>query len=112
MPQISKQKRDKISEQILEYLFAVSPEAQYTNKIASEIVRDEEFTKAILLELEKAKLVVSVDKNSKGDNYSRRLRWRLSPQAYGVYKQHQQVLDKKITPQNNHLLDDIDNPNL
>jgi hypothetical protein len=106
MPQISKQKRDKISEQILEYLFAVSPEAQYTNKIASEIVRDEEFTKAILLELEKAKLVVSIDKNPKGNNYSRRLRWRLSPQAYAVYKQHQQVLNKKTLSQSSTALID------
>lgn len=108
MPVISKFKRDKISEQILHHLFSVSPEAQYTNKIAEVIVRDEEFTKSILLELEKAKLVVSIDKNSKGDNYARRLRWRLSPQAYTVYKQHQQVLDKRVTPQSPSSIEETD----
>jgi len=111
MPQISKQKKDKISEQILEYLFSVSPEAQYTNKIANSVIRDEEFTKALLLELEKAKLIISIDKNSKGTIYARRQRWTLSPQAYSVYKHHQQVLekqDKGVTPQSSSFLDEED----
>lgn len=102
MPKISQLKKDKISEQILHYLFTVSPESQYTNKIGQEIIRDEEFTKLLLLELEKKKLVLSVGKNSKGIQYSRRQRWRLSPQAYDAYKRHQSssiAKENKVTPQ-------------
>ena len=40
-------------------------------------------------ELEKKKLVISIDKNSSGVKYSRRLRWRLSNEAYEAYKKHQ-----------------------
>jgi len=89
MPQISQQKKDKISEQVLHYLFTISPQSAFTNKISAEIARDEEFIKAMLLELEKKKLVISIDKNSSGTKYSRRLRWRLSNEAYEAYKKHQ-----------------------
>lgn len=100
MPAISKQKKDKISEQILHYLFTLSPSSEFTNKIAAEIARDEEFVKSILLELEKNKLVVSIGKNAKGTDYTRRLRWSLSPQAYEAYKKHQSPSIPKVTPQN------------
>ena len=89
MPQISKQKKDKISEQILHHLFSISPQAIFTNAIAQEIARDEEFTKALLLDLKQKKLVVEVAKSPKGQDYQRRQRWRLSNEAYEVYKQHQ-----------------------
>ena len=88
MPPISQSKKDKISEQILHYLFNSSPDALFTSKIAEEIARDEEFTKALLLELEKKKLITKVDKNPQGITYTRRQRWRLSSQAYDVYKKH------------------------
>lgn len=86
MPQISKQKRDRISEQILHHLFEISPESTFTVKIAEIIIRDEEFTKALLQELEKNKLVVKITKNPQGLDYSRRERWRLSDKAYEAYK--------------------------
>ena len=92
MPVISQQKRDKISEQILHHLFAISPEATFTSKIAESIARDEEFTKALLLNLQEKKLVVEVKKNQKGIDYIQRQRWRLSNQAYEVYKKHQPAL--------------------
>jgi len=85
MPRISKQKRDKIAEQILYYLFNVSPEPKFTVDIAREIARDEEFTKALLIDLTKSKLVVNVGKNSFGKDYLRRQRWLLSPKAYDFY---------------------------
>jgi predicted transcriptional regulator with HTH domain len=89
MPPISQQKKDKISEQILYYLFSVSPESQFTNKIAQEIARDEEFTKTILQELKLKSLIVEVNKNSKGLQYQRRQRWRISTKAHEVYSKHQ-----------------------
>jgi len=89
MPQISQQKRDKISEQILHYLFDKSPEPQFTSIVSRETARDEEFTKTLLQDLEKKKLVVPVKKNPKGIQYARRIRWRLSNTAFEVYNNHQ-----------------------
>ncbi|MEK6908424.1 MAG: hypothetical protein AABX23_00025 [Nanoarchaeota archaeon] len=86
MPAISKKKRSKISEQILSYLYSISPEASFTVRIAEEIIRDEEFTKSLLEELEKSKLLVKVSKGPDGQNYSRWQRWRLSNAAFEAYK--------------------------
>jgi len=89
MPQISQQKKDKIQEQILHYLFGISPESAFTNQIAIEIARDEEFTKTLLLELKSRSLVTEVNKNPLGKQYIRRQRWRLSNPAYEAYSHHQ-----------------------
>jgi len=89
MPKLSQEKKDKISEQILNYLFTISPESRFTVEVADNIVRDEEFTKALLLELQKKNLIVEVNKNKNGVNYLKRQRWRLSNQAFEVYKKHQ-----------------------
>ena len=86
MPSISKKKRNKISEQILSYLYNTSPEASFTVKIAEEIIRDEEFTKSLLEELEKSKLVTKVTKGPQGQDYSRWQRWRMSNAAFEAYK--------------------------
>lgn len=89
MPVISKQKKDKIAEQILHHLFTISPSSDFTSKIAETLARDEEFIKAMLIDLKQKKLVVEVNKNSQGDDYQRRQRWRLSNEAYNIYKDHQ-----------------------
>ena len=92
MPVISQKKKDKISEQVLHHLFEISPESAFTNKIAETLARDEEFIKVILQELQKKALVVLVDKNPQGIQYEKRQRWRLSNQAYDIYKKHQRNL--------------------
>lgn len=89
MPIISQQKKDKISEQILHYLFSISPEPAFTNKISSEIARDEEFTKSLLLNLKSKNLIIEINKNPQGIQYSKRQRWRLSQQAFDAYSKHQ-----------------------
>jgi len=89
MPQISKEKKEKISEHMLSYLFSISPESKYTSLIAKEVARDEEFTKVLLHELEKKKLIVKIDKNSKGEKYLKRERWRISNLAFEAYNKHQ-----------------------
>lgn len=89
MPRISRQKRDKISEQILAHLFHLAPQSTFTSQIASEIIRDEEFTKSLLQELKKQNLVVEINKSPSGLTYSRRQRWRLSDKAYQAYKNSQ-----------------------
>jgi predicted transcriptional regulator with HTH domain len=88
MPPISQQKKNKIVEQILYYLFSISPNAVFTNVIANEVARDEEFTKSLLLGLRKQGLVLEVNKNPNGKEYQKRQRWRLSDAAYKAYSKH------------------------
>lgn len=89
MPKISKDKREKIKEQILYFLFLSFPKQLFTSDIAKEIARDEEFTKKILFELEEKGLVTKINKNSKGVIFRSRIRWRISQKAYAVYKKQQ-----------------------
>lgn len=85
MPKISDEKIEKISEQILHYLYGVFPKLVFTVEVAREIARDEEFVKRLLLQMEERGLVVRVDKNSKGEVYSARMRWRISNKVHAVY---------------------------
>ena len=85
---LSQEKRDKIAEQILSYLYHEFPNLRFTAQIAREMARDEEFIKAMLLELRNKGLVVAVKKNPKGVFYSRRIRWRLSNKAQEAYSKH------------------------
>jgi hypothetical protein len=84
---LSKEKRDRISEQILSHLYHNFPRSFFTSQISRETARDEEFIKALMLELQDKKLVSCLKKNPQGIVYSRRLRWTLSPKAYDAYKQ-------------------------
>jgi len=83
---ISEEKQNKISEQILSYLFSISPKAIFTIKVAEEIVRDEEFTKKLLTNLKKKGLVAEIKKNPYGITYLKRSRWKISNKAYEAYK--------------------------
>ncbi len=86
---ISEKNKEKISEQILGYLFSINPKSAFTSQIASEIIRDEEFTKKLLLNLKTKKLVTEIKKNPKGIDYIRRSRWKLSDEVYRAYKSKQ-----------------------
>lgn len=86
---ISQEKKDKITEQILSYLYSIFPAYPFTAEIAKEIARDEEFVKKLMLELEKKELVSSIMKNAQGNVFSRRMRWRLSNKVYEVYHTRQ-----------------------
>ena len=86
---ISKEKRQKISEQVLLFLYSINPRPTFTSHIAQELARDEEFIKKILLELKNKKLVLEIKKNPQGVDYKRRSRWRLSEKAYQAYKANQ-----------------------
>lgn len=89
MPRISKQKKDKVQEQILYHLYTLFPKQIFTSDIAQEIARDEEFVKSLMLELLKSELVVKIDKNPEGITYTRRARWRISNKAYEIYSKQQ-----------------------
>ena len=86
---ISEKKKEKISEQILAFLYSVSPKLLFTSQIAQELARDEEFIKKLLLGLNKQNLVVKITKNPKGVSYLKRSRWKISDAAYQAYSRHQ-----------------------
>ena len=83
---ISENKKERISEQILAFLYSISPRYSFTSHIALEIVRDEEFTKKLLIELKNKNLVIEIRKNPAGENYTRRSRWKISDSVYDAYK--------------------------
>ena len=83
---ISDQKKEKIFEQILAYLYSINPRSAFTVQIAYEIARDEEFVKKLLLNLKKKGFVTEIKKNPQGTPYIRRIRWKLSDKTYEVYK--------------------------
>lgn len=86
---LSKDKKDRIAEQILSFLYHSFPNEPFTAEIAREVVRDEEFIKRILFELKEKNLVSLIRKNNKGDLFSRRLKWRLSNKVYDIYRSKQ-----------------------
>lgn len=86
---ISQLKRERISEQIITFLYSVSPKSIFTSHIAKELARDEEFTKKILLELKIKKLIIDIKQNSKGTSYLKRTKWKLSDSVYQAYKNYQ-----------------------
>lgn len=83
---ISEEKKEKICEQILNYLFSISPKSVFTINIAKEIARDEEFTKKLMIFLKKKDLVVEIKKNPEGTTYLKRSRWKLTDKTYALYK--------------------------
>ena len=82
---LSKEKRDKIAEQVLSLLYHSFPKQLFTAEIAKEIARDEEFIKDLMLELKDKNVVVLVRKNEEGKDFIRRQRWQLSGPAYQAY---------------------------
>jgi hypothetical protein len=86
---LSQDKKNRISEQILHYLYRVFPTQPFTADIAREIARDEEFIKRLLFELKDKEFVVPIKKNKKGEVFSRRIKWRLSSKVYEIYKSKQ-----------------------
>ena len=87
---LSQEKKDKIMEQILHYLYQSFPRNPFTAEIAREIARDEEFIKKLLLELKEKNLVLVIRKGKNGEVFSRRMKWKLTNNVYNIYhsKQH------------------------
>jgi len=86
---LSEKKREKISEQILAFLYSISPKPLFTSHIAEEIARDDELVKNLLQSLKRKGLVLEIKKNPDGADYVKRSRWKLSDQAYKIYKERQ-----------------------
>ena len=82
---LSQEKKDKIAEQILSFIFHKFPYFPFTAEIAKEIARDEEFIKKLLFELKEKYLLIPIKKNKKGEIFSRRIRWKLSNKVYEIF---------------------------
>ena len=83
---ISNKKKDKISEQILAFLYSLPMKPAFTSQIAQEVARDEEFVKKLLVDMKGKNLVAEIRKNPKGEQYLKRSRWKLSDVAYRAYR--------------------------
>lgn len=86
---ISQEKKNRIIEQIIYYIYQSFPKYPFTAEIAREIARDEEFIKKLLFELMDKNVVISIKKNNKGIFFSRKIRWKLSNQIYDIYHSKQ-----------------------
>ncbi len=86
---LSQEKKNKIIEQILSFLYNSFPKQPFTAEIAREIARDEEFIKRVLFDLKEKNLVVLIRKNKKGEPFSKRIKWRLSNKVYEIYNSKQ-----------------------
>ncbi|MEK6904478.1 MAG: hypothetical protein AABW87_02690 [Nanoarchaeota archaeon] len=85
MSKISEQKKAKIKEDILSFLYEINPKAMFTKEVAEAVIRDEEFTKNLLLELKRDNLVNEVDISEKGKKFLLRRRWQLTKGAFDAY---------------------------
>ncbi len=74
---ISAKKKEKISEQILSYLYSVNPNSIFTSQIAEEIARDEEFVKNLLLNLKKRNLIIEIKKKSQRNNLPKKVKMEI-----------------------------------
>ena len=83
--QISEAKKEKISEQILSFLYSSYPRPEFTSQIAKEIARDEEFIRGLLHSLKNKKIISEIKKNPKGIQYIKRTRWKLNDNIYQKY---------------------------
>ncbi len=94
---LSQEKQKKISEQVLATLFLNAPRSLFTSELAKETARDEDFMRKLLDDLTEKKVVEKITKNPQGIPYTRRIRWKLSDEAYLQYMtlQKNQVSEKR-----------------
>jgi hypothetical protein len=97
---LSKEKKDKIAEQVLSFLYHSFPKQLFTVDIAKEIARDEEFIKKLMFELKEKSLVLEIKKNEKGYDFIRRIRWQLSGPAYQAYDLKAKENTQPVTTEN------------
>ena len=86
MPKISDKKIQKLKELILSVLYENHLVPYYTSQIAEELIRDEEFTLRLLLELKKEGFAKEINKNTEGKSYLARKKWVLNDKIYNQYR--------------------------
>ena len=85
MSRISQKVREKIKEEILRVLYENAPKPLYTKQLADLILRNDEFTLDLLIELEKKNFVKKVKKTKQGIEFAARKQWVLEPKIYLAY---------------------------
>ena len=86
MVKLSQKTIQLLKDDIISILYENSLAARFTNEIALELRRDNEFTKKILLELKKEGFVEEIKKNNKGYQYLARIKWRIPPKVLKAYE--------------------------
>ncbi len=77
MTKLSEKTKKLLKDDILSLLYNNPFKAMFTNEIAREIRRDNEFVKKLLLELKAMGLVENVKTNIRGKRYKKRMKWRI-----------------------------------
>ena len=92
MVKLSEKTIQLLKDDIISILYENPLKARFTNEIAVELRRNNEFTKKLLFELKKGGLVEEVSKNNKGQDYLRNKRWRIPPKVLEAFSQNEKVL--------------------
>ncbi len=85
MVKLSEKTIKLLKDDIISILYERPLEAMFTNEIAKELRRDNEFTKKLLLELKKESLIEQVKKNKRGQQYLTHLKWRIPPKILKAF---------------------------
>lgn len=83
---LSQKKREALMNEINSVLYYEAPiNGMFTKQIADKLIRDKEFIKNLLLEMEKRGWVEKVKKNKRNYNYMSRRRWVLSDDVRRIF---------------------------
>ena len=86
MSKVSDKKIKKLKEHILSILYETHFNPIFTSNIAEDLIRDEEFTLRLLIELKKEGFIKEINKNTDGKRYLSRKKWILQSKIYDQYK--------------------------
>lgn len=90
MVKLSEKTIQLLKDDIMSILYENPLKAMFTNEIAVELRRNNEFTKKLLLELKKKGLVEEVNKNKRGQEYLRNKKWRIPSRVLKVFDESNQ----------------------
>ena len=84
MSNISREKKDKLKEEILRIIYENYPGFLYTYQVAESLIRDDEFVLSLLKELKSNELLTCIEETT-GNNIKRK--WGLKKEVYEKYKE-------------------------
>ncbi len=84
MSNISREKKDKLKEEILRIIYENYPGFLYTYQVAESLIRDDEFVLSLLKELKNNELLTCIEETT-GNNIKRK--WGLKKEVYEKYKE-------------------------
>jgi hypothetical protein len=84
MSKLSKDKKEKLKEEVIRIIYENYPHFLYTYQIAESLIRDDEFVLSLLKELKENNLITCLEETS-GENIKRK--WGLVKEVYEKYKE-------------------------